>query len=103
MSWRRVRAILLLLVTKLRLKPTSGEADLRYWNPRPLVRPRLSRGCTANSTRSYTVRPGKHGYRMPPYLIERSVSRTDLLKVLGATAVGAVVGVANHGYLYERK
>jgi predicted MPP superfamily phosphohydrolase len=40
---------------------------------------------------------------MPPYLIERSVSRRDLLKALAATAVGAVVGVANHGYLYERK
>jgi len=35
--------------------------------------------------------------------INRGVSRRDLLKGLAATAVGAAVGAANHGYLYERK
>jgi predicted MPP superfamily phosphohydrolase len=40
---------------------------------------------------------------MRPYLMDGSVSRRDLLKGLAATAVGAVVGAANHGYLYGRK
>lgn len=31
------------------------------------------------------------------------VSRRDVLKGLAATAVGAMVGAANHGYVYERK
>jgi len=30
-------------------------------DPRPRTRPRLSRGCTANSTRLYTSSPCKHG------------------------------------------
>lgn len=36
-------------------------------------------------------------------LISTRVSRRDLLKGLAATAVGALVGAANHGYMYERK
>lgn len=31
------------------------------------------------------------------------VSRRDILQGLAATAVGVVVGAANHGYMYERK
>ena len=36
-------------------------------------------------------------------LMAAGVSRRDLLKGIAATAVGAAVGAANHGYIYERK
>ena len=40
---------------------------------------------------------------MPSDFNMRGVSRRDLLKGLAATAVGAAVGAADHGYVYERK
>jgi uncharacterized protein len=40
---------------------------------------------------------------MPSPVDLRNISRRDLLKGLAATAVGAAVGAAAHGYLYERK
>ena len=40
---------------------------------------------------------------MRAHLPTHGVSRRDLLKGLAATAVGAAVGAANHGYVYERK
>jgi predicted MPP superfamily phosphohydrolase len=39
---------------------------------------------------------------MPAHPDTPGVSRRDLLKGLAATAVGAVVGAADHGYVYER-
>ena len=40
---------------------------------------------------------------MPSQFNVRGVSRRDLLKGLAAAAVGAAVGAADHGYVYERK
>jgi hypothetical protein len=39
---------------------------------------------------------------MPVHPDTSGVSRRDLLKALAATAVGAAVGAADHGYVYER-
>ncbi len=40
---------------------------------------------------------------MPVQTNAQGPSRRDLLKGLAATAVGAAVGAANHGYVYERR
>src|SRR2546426_11820548 len=48
------------LITKLRLRSSSGGSSLL--DPRPLMRPRLSRGCTGQFAPSSTFAPGKHGW-----------------------------------------
>jgi predicted MPP superfamily phosphohydrolase len=40
---------------------------------------------------------------MPAHPSTPGISRRDLLKGLAATAVGATVGAANHGYMYARR
>jgi hypothetical protein len=53
-----------MIVTKLRLKPTSKNLVGRrsfVTRSAAALRPRLSRACTANLTHSYTFTPCKHG------------------------------------------